>query len=546
MVRIDARHWIAPSLVTLALTCALIQTSHGQADPAFTPSAMRAHVEFLADDLLEGRLTGTRGYDVAAAYVASRFDALGLKPVVNGSWYQQVPFAESRLVENKPPTLTIAGRTFTHPDDVMMYPSATEASQTVEADVVFAGFCFEKHEQGFDDFAGLDVKGKVVACLTGFPKGTPSDVGAHLAKQKGQTAEAHGAIGTFLIPTIEFSAMLPWSKLVEYTSQPAMTWREADGKPHSDTPGLRVGTTLNTAASEALFAGAPQPLSAVLEEANRPGGKPKGFALRQRVTFERHSAFRQLQSPNVIGVLPGSDPARATEYVALIAHLDHVGVNPKKSGDQVFNGAMDNAAGIAAMLEVARAFAESPQKPRRSILFAAVTAEEKGLLGSSYLATHPVTPKGSIVAVVNLDMPLLLYDFVDVVAFGAEHSTLGRIVEQATARAGVKTSPDPMPAEGLFTRSDHYNFVKEGVPAISLATGFGGGGDKAFADFLARHYHQPSDQADLPFNWDAGAKFARINYLIAREIADAPEQPRWYADSFFGNTFAAGQSKASR
>ena len=554
MVRVQGGRVAGLLLLTLLVARPLAQTSrpskasatHPSADAVFTAEAISAHVRFLADDLLEGRLTGSRGYNLAAAYVATRFEAMGLKPAVDGGWYQQVPFAESRLVPNKAPSLAVAGKTFTHPADVLMSPSFTQTSESVEGEVIFAGFCFDQRDQGFDDFAGLDVKGKIVACLTGFPKGTPSDVGAHLADQQSRMAEARGAVGVLGIPTIEFFETVPWSKLIEYIDVPSLSWKRADGTPYVDAPGIRISALLNTAACEALFTGAPKSLKDVLAEANHAGARPKGFALRQPVKLERHSEFRDLQSANVLGVLPGADPALANEFVVLMGHLDHVGVNAAKTGDQIFNGAMDNAAGIAAMLEVARALAESPTKPRRSILFAAVTGEEQGLLGSAYLARHPVTPKGSIIAVVNLDMPVLLYDFVDVVAFGAEHSTLGKIVELATARAGVKTSPDPLPAEGLFTRSDHYNFVKEGVPSVFLITGFGNGGDKVFGEFLATHYHQPSDQPDLPFNWAAGAKFARINYLIAREIADQAERPRWYRDSFFGNTFAASQPKADR
>ncbi len=197
------------------------------------------------------------------------------------------------------------------------------------------------------------------------------------------------------------------------------------------------------------------------------------------------------------------------------------------------------------MLEAARALAASPNRPKRSILFAAVTAEEDGLLGAQYLARNPL-PGRKIVGVVNLDMPILTYDFEDVIAFGAEHSTLGPIVERAAARDRVTLTPDPYPAEGLFTRSDHYEFVKVGIPSVALATGVKGPGKDANAAFLANHYHRVSDQLDLPIRWDAAAKFARINYLIAREIADSPQAPRWYSDSFFGKVFAPGREKAKR
>lgn len=255
---------------------------------------------------------------------------------------------------------------------------------------------------------------------------------------------------------------------------------------------------------------------------------------------------RTYKAPNVIGVLPGSDPVLKNEYVVLSAHLDHVGTDPLRAGDKIYNGAMDNASGVATMLETARAFAGSKRRPKRSILFVALAGEESGLLGSNYLARHPVVGTGKVVANVNLDMPILLYDFQDVIAFGGEHSTMGEITARAGASMGVSVSPDPMPEEQFFERSDHYSFVKVGVPSIFLMTGFKNGGEKAFRTFLAKNYHQPSDQTDLPFNWEAGAKFARLNYLIAREVADAPEPPRWYEGNRYGNRFARGEPKAQR
>ncbi len=212
--------------------------------------------------------------------------------------------------------------------------------------------------------------------------------------------------------------------------------------------------------------------------------------------------------------------------------------------DTVFNGAMDNASGVATMLEAARAFTTSGKPPRRSILFVALAAEEQGLLGSDFLARNPLV--GKFVANVKLDMPILLYDFKDVVAFGAEHSTLGPIVAAAAAKMGVEVSPDPMPSENLFMRSDHYSFVKQGIPSVFLVTGFKNGGEKAFRDFLKTNYHQPSDQIDLPFDWRAAARFAKINYLIAREIADVDQAPLWYEGNSYGNRYAKKAPKAPK
>jgi Zn-dependent M28 family amino/carboxypeptidase len=294
-----------------------------------------------------------------------------------------------------------------------------------------------------------------------------------------------------------------------------------------------------------LFEGAPRSLAQVRGEAARAGARPSGFALRTQVSFERENASSEVASENVLAILPGSDPSLAGEYVLLMGHLDGLGVREGGEGDRIRNGAMDNASGIATLIEVARQMSRPGNRPRRSIIFAAVTAEERGLLGAQYLARNPVVD-GRIVGVVNLDMPVLTYDFADVIAFGAEHSTLGPIVERAAARMNVALTPDPLPEQGLFTRSDHYMFVREGIPSVFLMTGFRGEGERRFRDFLANTYHTPRDDISLPFDWQAAARFAELNYLIAREIADSPQAPLWYRGSFFGETFAPRAPKAPR
>ncbi|HYG47804.1 MAG TPA: M28 family metallopeptidase [Allosphingosinicella sp.] len=516
------------------------------AAPEFSADRVRAHVAFLSDDLLEGRDAGTRGYDIAARYVATQFEALGLEPAgPGGAWYQNVPFRQNRFGQANA-RLAIAGTTFENGKDIIIAPGGPEPRQAIEASVVFVGYGLQAPELGIDDYKGLDVRGKVVAMLSGFPKGMASDIGAHLASQKAKVAQANGAVGTLNILTPTALKVFSWERRAAYAAVPTLNWLTADGRPYSDSPDLKFGAALNAPAAEALFRGARRPLAAILAEAEREGGKPKGFALAQTMRFERESVGTRFDSPNVVAVLPGSDPVLKDEYVLVMGHLDHDGVDESLPGkDKIYNGALDNAAGIATLLEAARALAASPDRARRSILFAAVTAEEDGLLGAQYLARNPL-PGRKLVGVVNLDMPILTYDFEDVIAFGAEHSTLGPIVERAAARDRVTLTPDPYPEQGLFTRSDHYEFVKVGIPSVALATGIKGPGKDATAAFLANHYHRVSDQMDLPIRWDAAAKFARINYLIAREIADAPEAPRWYADSFFGKVFAPRQKKAAR
>jgi Zn-dependent M28 family amino/carboxypeptidase len=383
--------------------------------------------------------------------------------------------------------------------------------------------------------------------LGGYPADLPSDVGAHLNSDKRRAAAARGAVGIIMLRSAEETARRPWARLVEGAGEPAMTWVGKDDQPFTLAPGIRARASLDTAAAEALFAGAKRSFRQVQAEASGPKPRPKGFALNKTVRIEQQSDVTRTTSPNVLGIIPGSDPALANEYVLLMAHLDGLGVHDREGEDDIHNGAMDNATGIATLLEVARAMQESGNRPKRPILLAAVTAEEDGLLGAQYLARNPAVPAGGrVVGVVNLDMPVLLYDFQDVIAFGAEHSTMGPIVEQAAAKIGISLTPDPLPQEGLFTRSDHYRFVQEGVPSVFLMTGFKNGGQEKFTGFLSTDYHKPTDDMKLPFDWKAGAKFAHINYLIASEIANAPQAPRWYSDSFFGKTLAPQADKAQR
>ncbi|RYY28246.1 MAG: M20/M25/M40 family metallo-hydrolase [Sphingomonadales bacterium] len=513
-------------------------------EPVFSADEVRATITFLADDLLEGRNAGTRGFDVAARYVATRFGALGLKPGgTDGSWYQQVPFAEYSLDETKPAYVTVGGKKFLNGAEVLLSASPRYGSteQAVSGNAVFVGY-------GLDaDYAGIDVTGKIAVTLIGTPKGmTPDQVKAAGGSDRGKNAGKHGAIGVlYLITPDNLKGTFPWAQAMGYFGRKQTNWLSPAGAPGGEETGIQIGAYVNGAAATALFEGAPMSAAQVYAAVDQPGAI-KSFALKPKVTTARTSKVRNFSSPNVIGLLPGSDPTLAAEYVVLSAHLDHEGVDPKLTGDQIYNGAMDNAAGVATMIEAARAFKQSGKAPKRSILFVALTAEEDGLLGSDYLARYPVTGTGKVVADVNLDMPILLYDFQDVVAFGAEHSTLGPIVEAAGAKMGVTLSPDPMPQEQLFVRSDHYSFVKQGVPSVFLVTGFKNGGEKIFKDFLATNYHKVSDQVTLPFDWAAGAKFARMNYLIAREIADAKEAPLWYEGNTYGDRYAKDAPKAKR
>ena len=537
------------SNLTLVAALAFAAAAPIQAAPQFSADAYKSHVAFLADDMLLGRRTGSPGHEIAARYIASQFTALGLKPGGDGGTYFQ-RFGLAETSASAPGSVTISGpkgsRDWADGSNVVLRRNPAFPNPDVTAPLVFVGYGIDDPRHGHDDYRGLDVKGKIVVTLANFPAGTPSEAGAYYAAEKRAMARRHGAVGMIQIYSRSVAKIRPWQSVRRNATFAAVSWLEADGKPHDDA-GLSVLGYATGDAAEALFAGAPKDLKAVLDQADK--GPVKGFALKTSAHIVDHTETKQISSANVVGILPGSDPRLAPEYIVLSAHSDHIGVTPpqpddKPDTDRINNGALDNAAGIATMIEVARAATQDPNKPRRSLIFLASTGEEEGLLGADYYARHPTVPIASIVGDVDLDMPLLTYRFTDVNAFGADHSTIGPTVAAAGKPMGVTLSPDPEPQETVFVRSDHYMFVRQGVPAVFLATGWAGDGKAAWADFEANHYHKPSDDMNLPIRWEEGARFADINYRITRAMADGDQRPMWFKGDFFGDIFAPNQPKA--
>jgi hypothetical protein len=539
----------ALAVTTLGIaSCDTVSAPPADSVPAQTstvPSAIEAHIRFLASDVLEGREAGTRGFDVAAEYVAAEFRKLELEPKGDAQSYFQAVEFQAQWLEKGGTHMTLRSgngtQSLTLGRDVAVASSPLSTSSQISAPAVFVGYGIEAPAFGLNDYEGLDVRGKVVVTLAGYPTFLPSEEGAHYGsgREKLRTAVAKGAVAAVTVYTQQYETVLPWEYMVTTLDMMQMTWlRKEDGVPFVVPPELDLTALMNPNAGERLFEGAPRSYSAVRAEAF--DGAPKGFPLAVEIEIAQQSRHERRTSANVAAVLPGTDPLLRDEYVVVIAHLDHDGIGTEVDGDRIYNGAMDNAAGIATMLEAARELAADP--PRRSVLFLAVTAEEKGLLGSEYFASYPTVPIENIVAAVNLDMPVLLYDFTDVIAFGANHSSLQRVLETAVAKVGLTLTPDPIPEQAIFTRSDHYSFVQRGVPAIFLMTGWNtpagaGEGGKVFTDFLTAHYHKPSDDLNRPFDYAAGAKFAHVNAMIAREIANADARPQWKEGDFFGELF---------
>ncbi|WP_425411088.1 M28 family metallopeptidase [Hyphococcus sp.] len=533
------------AMVFSQATGAAAQTDEGAGAAAQTGAnagRLEADMRFLSDDLLEGRATGTRGYDLAAAYVAERYRALGFSPGGgDGTYYQQTPLLEVFSADADKASMRLSGRDaprrFKRGEDYLVNPSYKDADVDIEAPVVFAGFGFVSEAHGRDDYEGLDVDGKIVAVFSGAPKFLNSEERAHYSSTRAERASERGAIGVLRVWTPALEERYAFSRAAARAGTgSSMTWIDARGEPFSRAENIIVSGNISLEGARKLLSNGPVPFDEILAAAESEAGNPPSFPLDVTARIRTQSVHERLESPNVVGVLPGSDPALKDEYVVLTAHLDHMGVRPtdEEGDDELYNGALDNGSGVASMLEVARLLALDP--PRRSVIFIALTAEEKGLVGSEYFARNPTVPAQSIVANINLDMAILTYPFTDIVAFGGERSTMFPVVEAAAARAGLTLSPDPQPEQGFFTRSDQYSFVQEGVPALNIDLGWANGGQEAQETFLEEHYHQPSDEISL-VNWDALRRFAQVNYEIARGVANMNERPLWKKGDFFAETF---------
>lgn len=514
--------------------------------PEVSPEVLGAHLRFLAHDSLEGRGTGTAGYDRAAEYVAACFRVLGLEPAGTDGYLQPVPFRRARTVQGT--ALVLEGpsgrRELVIEEDYLPAPDLLRERSEITAPLVLAGFGVTAPSRKYDDYRKVDAQGKIVVLLTGAPASFPATERAHFANSrvKYENAVRHGAVGVLLVRTRDQT--FPWDRAVRQARGGTMAWLDEQGKPHGGFPELRARATLSDAAAQRLFEEAPQSHDAVLTAAER--GLPPAFDLPVRATIRTVNQHQRLTSPNVGGLLTGSDPRLGEEVVVFTAHLDHLGIGEPVQGDSIYNGALDNASGSAALLEVARAFVRLPERPRRSVLFLAVTAEEMGLLGSDYFAEFPTVPIERIVANVNLDGLAILYPLRELVPLGAEHSTLDSAVARAAHRMDITLGPDPFPQEVFFVRSDQYSFVRRGVPSLFLFMGFrtDSGIDAAdrFRKWLATRYHLPQDDLEQPLNLEAGARHAQLNFLAGLEVANAEQRPAWKAGDFFGKTFGRPQA----
>jgi Zn-dependent M28 family amino/carboxypeptidase len=513
------------------------------------PAAISSRIRFLASDVLEGRETGTRGFDVAAEYVRAQFEAVGLQPLRDDDWFQHFALRAAALDE-KASSLTINGTPLVIRKDFLMRGDFARSDVAVSAPLVLAGFGVTASELHHDDYAGIDARGKIVVMLSGAPKPFPADQRAYYssADVKRRNAAAHGAVGILTISTTTDEARSPFEKRAKQSGIVPMTYLDANGKTVDVIEAIAGTASLSRPAAESLFSNASMPLDRILADAEI--GVAHSFALPATASIKTVTRFSEARSENVIGVLRGSDAKLRDEYVVVSAHLDHLGNHPNADGsDGLYNGAYDNASGIASLIEIARVLASGP-RPKRSVLFVALTGEEKGEQGSEYFVHFPPVPARQIVADVNMDMFLMIYPVADLVPLGGEHTSIGAMVADAAHASGFEVSADPYPEEVRFIRSDQYSFVKAGIPAIHLKPGNKStdasiDGAKLTREWLRNNYHSPRDDMSQPFDFASGARYAETNLRLVRAIANAPSRPTWTKGDFFGETFGRGGRKAT-
>jgi len=510
-----------------------------------SPTAIKAHMTFLSDDALAGRRPGKLGFTIAANYMAAQFQSLGLEPGAgNNSYLQEVPLRSGVIAEPQSALkVTRNGKeqTLTYATDYILLPNMGQAQSQVAAPVVFVGYGVSAPELNYDDYANLDVRGKIVLYIAGAPANFPNNEKAHFSSglTKNSTAAQKGAVGMISV-VASGENNTAWNAYVTRFRRGSTWWAGQNGTPNTYFPQLKGLAAVSQAVAADFFTGTGTTL--LEAAASLRNGRPASVNLPVSVQLTTQTKYNTIKSSNVVGILPGSDPQLKKEYVVYAAHLDHLGLSAPVNGDSINNGAHDNAAGSAILLETVRAYKNLPKAPKRSIIFLSCTGEELGLQGSDYFANNPTVPEGSLVANLAIDMPFFFYPLLDIIPHGIQHSSLRKSVEATANYLKLKITPDPAPEEVVFTRSDHYSFIKKGIPALFIKGGVMTGdpnqdGAKIIADWRKTIYHKPQDDMNQPFDFNAAAGHVKTNFLIGYLTANDPKRPEWNQGDFFGGKF---------
>ncbi|QMV20163.1 M28 family peptidase [Granulicella sp. 5B5] len=523
------RNLAAPLCLFAALASPLSAQQPANKDWNAAGDAWWSHVQILADDKLEGRGTGTSGYEAAAKYVEDQFKAIGLKPAgVNG--YRQDVDLVPLMLDKENSVFQVGSTTFALGDDIVLSPRVATYG-AIDAPMVFIGYGLHVPRKHVDDLAGLDLKGKIVVFYNAAPENLlgPQRAYARIAGERWKALEAAGALGYVQIAPPRRGA--PPSPTT--TPRPTLAFADPTLEP---ADGPKLVATLTASGQAKLFTGSghtPAELKALAD-----AGKPlpvfplPGTLHAKTIVITPRKPF--ITSPNLIGELEGSDHKLRKEYVIISAHLDHLGVGKPVDGDSIYNGAMDNASGIASVIEAAKIITAGP-RPKRSILFVAFMGEELGELGSQYFATKPTVPKKQIVGDLNMDMYLPLFPLRYLEVQGLGESTLGNDARAVCQLDDVEPQFDKQPDENRFVRSDQVNFVKQGIPALAFKFGWTPDSpeEKTFNDWVKTRYHRPSDDLKQTVDKAVAAQFTSLLSQLAVRVADAPLRPQWYPESSF-------------
>jgi hypothetical protein len=508
---------------------------------------IQADVAYLAADAREGRATGSPGFDQAAEYVATRFKNLGLEPAGdNATYFQRVPLLEG-LRQQAGASLKLQQgnlvQEFIFEKEFLPGVNFNLPSHSITASMVFVGQGVFAPELKHNDFAGVILRDKIAVVFDGAPEYFPITQRAYYSSrnEKLRQFSERGAVGVLYISNPEKEKKRPWLMDSPNWVVPGMRLLDKNGLPIDSFPQLQASASVSLEATRKILDGAKFTADVLFDQLKQ--GKLQSFDLPGTLTMTGSTQLSTLESRNVVAKLPGSDTALAKENLVFSAHLDHLGIGAPVKGDAIYNGALDNALGVGIMLEAARSASLLSTKPKRTMLFIAMTGEEKGLLGADYFAKNPTVPKNSIVANINMDMPVILTELLDVVTIGVDHSSLQKQVEQAATDIGFLLSSDPAPEEVVFVRSDQFAFVRQGIPAVYLDGGVVAKdpniiGKDLLEKFLKTHYHQPSDDLSQPIHYQTAAKMAALNARIGQLIADDPYRPRWNLGDFLGQKFA--------
>ena len=508
-----------------------------------------AHIKVLADDGMQGRLTGSEGYVRAAKYVVSQFNAMGLQPAGVNGYYQPVKFDVTRVIAGESSmSLVVDGRSspLVLGRDAILSSRGTQP-KSVSAPLIFIGYGLHLPEARYDDFDSPEVpfaslRGKIVVFINGGPSDLPGPLKsfARTAPLAKALADA-GAVGSISIPTPK-SMDFPWDRVASNASQPGMRLA-ADARDAAvaarhpalaDLHGTMFSATFNPAEAEKLFAGSGHTFAELLALADAQKPLPR-FDLKKSLSASVTSENTSVDSPNIVAKLEGSDPSLKNEYVLLSAHLDHLGETAPVNGRTVFAGAMDDASGVASVLEIARSFSQNRERPKRSMLFVIFTGEEKGLLGSRYFAGRPTVPESAIVADLNMDMFMPLFPLKKLHVQGLQESTLADDARAVGAEHNIEIAVDPEPDRNSFIRTDQYSFVQAGVPALAMKFGWTADSPeyKTWRQWLAQRYHSTEDNLSQPVDKAAAAQFNSFLGDLARRVANDPGRPHYVPASFF-------------